>query len=1035
MTVAMERGGGTQFARVRSGEEKIYVTVRVRPLSSKEVARSDVSDWVCTNHNTIAYKHALPDRSPFPATYTLDRVFGPECQTQRVYEEGAKDVALSALTGLNSTIFAYGQTSSGKTFTMRGVTESAIADIFEYIQCNPDREFVLKVAALEIYNEVVKDLLASDSAPLRLLDDKEKGTIVDKLREEVVRDVNHLREVIKICEAQRQVGETSLNDTSSRSHQIIRLTVESHPSGVAPGAPATSLVASLNFVDLAGSERASQTHADGARLKEGAHINRSLLTLSTCIRKLSGGSKKSGHVPYRDSKLTRILQHSLGGNARTAIICTMSPAHSHVEQSRNTLAFATRAKEVTNTTHINMVVSDKVLVKQLQKEVARLEAELKVPDLASEAASSEALLQAKDLQIQKMEEELRELQIQRDAAQARLDEVSRKLEAEEVAKKLAEEEAKRLVEEAAKRPPSTPGPQSTICTPLSVSTNRRRWSDSGDYLIRKLEGQNQQPQTPPSTIRPKGPSMSIRQSTAASVMLVQEIRKLENLQDELGEDANRALEALQKEVECLRLAQAGMNHDAASTIKKLQDEIHTMHSLRSSTTKFKGLESKEDVKTLRQSISMNHVTLRQELSRLGDKDKTDADAAIATLEEQLESVQRSLDKMILANEANSPKDPAAESPKTPARKKNVPLTPAGMARQRLTENTPCSPAARRSLRYANNENNENTPPRAPRDINPHHGGEHATPRGNGHQKQGASPAKSDVTTSQTKESPGGGHKRSNSVDIRKMQNLFKTAAEDNIKSIRSYVTELKERVAKLQYQKQLLVCQVLELEASGNDEEEEGDDDLNDDELALEPMQSPGSWKIQFEQQRALIFELWDTCNVSIIHRTQFYLLFKGDPADGIYMEVELRRLTWLQENFNAEAQAIQSNANTVEEHLIPASPNVSNSAKSLKRERELLARQMHRRLTNEEREELFIRWGVPLDGKQRKLQLVYKLWMDPHNLGHIQASAEIVARIVGIINPGSAPKEMFALNFAPPNHAERPHMFGWNGLSALLNF
>lgn len=145
-----------------------------------------------------------------------------------------------------------------------------------------------------------------------------------------------------------------------------------------------------------------------------------------------------------------------------------------------------------------------------------------------------------------------------------------------------------------------------------------------------------------------------------------------------------------------------------------------------------------------------------------------------------------------------------ESPRTPARKKNVPLTPASMARQRLTADTPCSPAARRSLRYANNENNENTPPRAPRD----NGGEHGTPRGSGHQKQGASPAKSD---SQSKDSPGGGHKRSNSVDIRKMQNLFKTAAEDNIKSIRSYVTELKERVAKLQYQKQLLVCQVQQL--------------------------------------------------------------------------------------------------------------------------------------------------------------------------------------------------------------------------------
>lgn len=127
---------------------------------------------------------------------------------------------------------------------------------------------------------------------------------------------------------------------------------------------------------------------------------------------------------------------------------------------------------------------------------------------------------------------------------------------------------------------------------------------------------------------------------------------------------------------------------------------------------------------------------------------------------------------------------------------------------------------------------------------------------------------------------------------------------------------------------------MLELEANGNDEEEEGDDDVNDDELALEPVQSPGSWKCQFEQQRALIFELWDTCNVSIIHRTQFYLLFKGDSADGIYMEVELRRLTWLQENFNAEAQANQCIANTaspnIQEQLIPASPSISNRLVSL---------------------------------------------------------------------------------------------------------
>jgi centromeric protein E len=268
-----------------------------------------------------------------------------------------------------------------------------------------------------------------------------------------------------------------------------------------------------------------------------------------------------------------------------------------------------------------------------------------------------------------------------------------------------------------------------------------------------------------------------------------------------------------------------------------------------------------------------------------------------------------------------------------------------------------------------------------------------------------------------------------------MQNLFKTAAEDNIRSIRSYVTELKERVAKLQYQKQLLVCQVLELEASGNEENEEEGDDRNNDELVFEPVRSPSSWKPQFEQQRSLIFELWDSCNVSIIHRTQFFLLFKGDLADSIYMEVELRRLTWLNENFKGEAPSIPHSENSIEEELIPASPIRSNSAKSLKREKELLARQLSRRLTKEEREDLFMTWGVPLDAKQRKLQLINRLWTDPHNLEHIEASAEIVARIVGILNPGSAPKEMFALNFAPPNHAERPGMFGWNGLSALLNF
>ncbi|PSS02060.1 Kinesin-like protein [Actinidia chinensis var. chinensis] len=336
----------------------------------------------------------------------LIRVFDPTCSTYKVYKEGARDVALSALNGINATIFAYGQTSSGKTFTMRGITENAVKDIYEHIKSTPERDFVLRLSALEIYNETVVDLLNRESGPLQLLDDPEKGTIVEKLIEEVVNDGQHLKHLIGICEAQRQVGETALNDKSSRSHQLVRLTIES--SLRENLGCVQSFLASLNLVDLAGSERASQTNADGTRLKEWSHINRSLLTLTTVIRKLSDG-KRNIHIPYRDSKLTRILQPSLGGNARTAIICTMSPALSHVEQSRNTLSFATSAKKVTNNAQINM--ANKKLVKHLQKEVARLEAELRSPEPSSYSCLTTQLME-KDMKIQQMEREVKELKHQ-----------------------------------------------------------------------------------------------------------------------------------------------------------------------------------------------------------------------------------------------------------------------------------------------------------------------------------------------------------------------------------------------------------------------------------------------------------------------------------------------------------------------------------------------------------------------------------------------------------------------------------------------
>ncbi|CAL5328129.1 unnamed protein product [Camellia sinensis] len=342
-------------------EEKIFVSVRLRPLNEKEIARNDVCDWECINEDTIIFKNCnlpLPVRSMYSTAYT----FGVTAPQKKVYEKEAKDVALSVVSGINcinfSYCFGYGQTSSGKTFTMTGITEYAIADSYDYIE---------------------KSI-------------SQRGTVTEKLTEEPLRDWNNVMELLSICE--------------------VRLTIESSAWQFLVKDYLSTLTAAVNFVDLAGSEHASQSLSVGTRLKEGCHINRSLLALGTVICKLSKG--RNEHVPFRDSKLTRILQSSLGGNARTAIIRTMSPARSHVEQSRNTLLFASCAKEVTTNTHVNVVISDKALVKHLQRQLARLESELRSQGPTFVASHYLAF------RLKRLEKEMIDLTVQRDLAQCQV---------------------------------------------------------------------------------------------------------------------------------------------------------------------------------------------------------------------------------------------------------------------------------------------------------------------------------------------------------------------------------------------------------------------------------------------------------------------------------------------------------------------------------------------------------------------------------------------------------------------------------------
>ncbi|KAI3754139.1 hypothetical protein L1987_53917 [Smallanthus sonchifolius] len=900
MTKIRTTPSSSSIPRTRNCEEKILVTVRIRPLTPRELANYELFAWDCTDHNTVASTNLNHDRHN--STYTFDRVFDPYCPNRSVYEQGARDVALSAIKGINATIFAYGQTSSGKTYTMKGIAENCIDDIYAHINNASGSRFVLKFSAIEIYNETVVDLLNRDSGALRLLDDPEKGTVVEKLTEEVIKNSQHLRCLIATCEDQRQVGETSLNDRSSRSHQIIRLTIESSLHD--ESGRVKSLLASLSLVDLAGSERAAQTNAAGARLKEGSHINRSLLTLTNVIRKLSGG-KKTGHIPYRDSKLTRILQSSLGGNARTAIICTMSPALSHVDQSRNTLSFATSAKEVTNVAQVNMVVADKQLVKHLQKEVSRLKAELMSP----EPSSSECLrsmLSKKEQKIQQMEREMDELKRERDLAQSQL-EVMRKLQDDDWP---SHQPAKRL----------SFGSENVSTVSGSERKTHRRGRQS---------------------IEPR--------------MLVHEIRKIGMEQRRLGEEANRTLELLSSHT-------LGNNE----SIVRLVSDIKSMNA-----------SLKDDISVKEEGS----CSLKEEIDRLKCEE-------IASLEEKLEHVQKSLDKLVSGEEGGV-------DSRTPLKNKR-------------NNNSGTMPNFIRSPCLPNLHGIENREPET----------HNAAAVDTFNQKQ-VTPNKTadeDVSLKKiTPKSASASRQPQSSVSVKKIQMMFKTAAEDNIQSIKAYVTDLKERVAKLQYQKQLLVCQVLELE-EGNDENTE---DLGE--------QSPMPRHLVFEDHRKQIIMLWHLCHVSIIHRTQFYTLFRGDPADDIYIQVELRRLTWLEQQLSDLGNASPA--------LLGDEPAgyVTASIKALKQEREYLAKRVSTKLSAEEREMLYRRWEVPVEGgkQRRRLLLVNRLWTDPLNLSHVKESAEIVAKLVGFCESGS--KEMFALNFVNPSD-KKSWMGGWNLISNLLH-
>ncbi|KAM5559091.1 kinesin-like protein KIN-7K, chloroplastic [Rosa sericea] len=352
-------------------KENVTVTVRFRPLSPREIRQGEEIAWYADGDTILRNEH-----NPSIA-YAYDRVFGPTTTTRHVYDVAAQHVVSGAMEGVNGTIFAYGVTSSGKTHTMHGDQRSpgiiplAVKDAFSIIQETPNREFLLRVSYLEIYNEVVNDLLNPAGQNLRIREDAQ-GTFVEGIKEEVVLSPAHALSLIAAGEEHRHVGSTNFNLLSSRSHTIFTLTIESSPCGENSEGEAVNL-SQLNLIDLAGSE-SSKAETTGVRRKEGSYINKSLLTLGTVISKLTDG--RATHIPYRDSKLTRLLQSSLSGHGRVSLICTVTPSSSSSEETHNTLKFAHRAKHIEIQAAQNKIIDEKSLIKKYQNEIRNLKEEL-----------------------------------------------------------------------------------------------------------------------------------------------------------------------------------------------------------------------------------------------------------------------------------------------------------------------------------------------------------------------------------------------------------------------------------------------------------------------------------------------------------------------------------------------------------------------------------------------------------------------------------------------------------------------------------
>lgn len=382
---------------MKRGTYNILVTIRCRPLSAKEKEQNAKETLKIMNRKVVILLDPTSSTSMSnlnnnprnrDQTMAFDFAFDKTETQEQVFTCTTKFLLDGVVNGYNATVFAYGATGAGKTYTMLGTEEHpgimplTLEELFNKIASYKDREYTVKLWYLEIYNENIRDLLSNSDEYLDLREDPTKGVIVSGITEITATSSKHVLGVLKKGNKNRTTESTNANETSSRSHAILQIMVSYKDKN--EGIDYEIKYGKLSLIDLAGSERASATLNRGIRLIEGANINRSLLTLGNCINALCEANEKGTktYVPYRDSKLTRLLKDSLGGNARTVMIANVSPFTGTYDDTYNTLKYANRAKNIKTNIHRNVLnaqhhITNYVnIIKNLQQRINELESQI-----------------------------------------------------------------------------------------------------------------------------------------------------------------------------------------------------------------------------------------------------------------------------------------------------------------------------------------------------------------------------------------------------------------------------------------------------------------------------------------------------------------------------------------------------------------------------------------------------------------------------------------------------------------------------------